>query len=177
MIKCVVVVPVFNFHLVNQMINQNYVQIMAIVTDNRVIASERGLPKELTYAFWQFREVVQNLQPDYVLMLTVSDDPSFEMFKKEARKVDFPTEKIIQLSDFLYYSREFDLGKMLEKYEQNPNQYQILTTGLSYTLFGIEPNSFDLPLIKFAFASQDLYYDYQIARKILNEAVPPPIYT
>lgn len=61
MIKCVVVVPTFNFHLVNQMINQNYVQIMAIVTDDRIVAAERGLPKELTYAIWQFREVVQNL--------------------------------------------------------------------------------------------------------------------
>ena len=174
MIKCVVVVPTFNFHLVNQMINQSYVNIVAIVTDDRITAAERGISKDMTYAFWQFREVLEKYQPDYVFMLTIPNDESFELFKKEARKVNFPTSRIILLTDFISYDDIFDLGKRLEIYEKNPEQYKILATGLSYTQFGIVPECFELPLIKFAFSSQDLYYDYQIARRILDQPVPPP---
>ena len=176
MIKCVVVVPTFNFHLVNQMINQNYVSICAIVTEDRIVAAERGLPKELTYAIWQFREVVQNLQPDYIFLLTSASSDAFKFFNDEARQINFPAKKIVSLTNFLVYGDEFDLAKRLETYEQNPNKSKIFVTGLSYAFHGIRSESFDLPLINFAFPSQDLYYDYEISKKILDKAVPPRIY-
>ena len=174
MIKCVVVVPTFHSHLVNQMINQNYVSICAVVTDNRIIAVEQGIPKGILYAFWQFREVLEKHQPDYVLMLTIPNDESSTLFKKEARNINFPTNRIVMLTDFITYDDIFDLGKRFETYEKNPDKYRIFATGASLAQFGIRAECFELPLINFSFSSQDFYYDYQIAQKILNKVVPPP---
>ena len=174
MIKCVVVVPTFNFHLVNQMINQSYVSICAIVTNDRIVAAELGLPKKMTYAVWQFREAVQSTQPDFVFLLTSPANMSFDFFKDEARAINFPARKIIPATYISVYQDIFDLGKRFETFEKSPDKYRIFATGLSYTMFGIRPEYFDLPLINFAFGGQDLYYDYQIAKRLLNE-LPPPV--
>lgn len=154
------------------MIDQSHVNITAVVTDDRVLAVQRGCPKNFVYGFWQIKEVIKKFSPDYILFLVPFRAP-IEFFTREFKKMNYPLNKICDLS--MYHSDEaLHLESRINRVRKNPDRYKIFSTGISYSRTGIDPDSFELPLISFADSSQDLYYDYQIAKRLLNE-LPPPV--
>ena len=67
------------------------------------------------------------------------------------------------------YTGECHLRRFIFNYmKRNIEKYKILITGLSYAHTGTEATIFDLPVLKCTMTSQDLYYDYLFAKRILE---------
>ena len=157
---------------VDKILDQRNVEIVAVVTDDRPMATEHGFAHDLVFGFWQLQNVLDRFDPEYVLFL-VPFRSTIENLSKKMREIKFPMNRICDLSDYIHDESKY-LAMEIWKLKENPSQYEIFSTGISYSKTGIDPNSFSLPLKSFAYASQDLYYDFQIAKRILKVAPPPP---
>lgn len=75
-----------------------------------------------------------------------------------------PEEKIICM--FKYWKVEFKY--LLEQFEKCGNKTEVIITGISYAECGIKSDCLTKKAFNFALPSQDLYYDYHVAKYILN---------
>ena len=156
---------------VDKILDQRNVEIVAVVTDDRPMAIEHGFAHDLVFGLWQLQNVLNRFDPEYVLFL-VPFRSTIENLSKKMREIKFPMNRICDLSDYIHDESKY-LAMEIWKLKEDPNQYEIFSTGISYSKTGIDPNSFSLPLKSFAHSSQDLYYDFQIAKRILKVAPPP----
>ena len=166
MIRAVLVVSRYHIPLVNQIIDQQNVQIVAIVTDNRSIAIESGCPSEIAFSFWQLKTVLEIFDFDYLIVLSFYGK-TFDLCKVALHDINLPMIKLCNLSEYPAKTT-IDLLACLHDLKRNSTKYKIFATGISYSQLGIVPENFELPVINFAFTSQDLYYDFQIAKKIIQ---------
>ncbi|KEK24132.1 hypothetical protein [Bacillus gaemokensis] len=87
--------------------------------------------------------------------------------------------KIINLTDYMYewQKRLFSIYQInpdfmnvytaMQKVKSNPT-YELFITGLSYPYCGINPELLQKKSVKLTLPSQDLYYDYLIAKQLLS---------
>ncbi len=87
---------------------------------------------------------------------------------KEFKKYGLPKNKLISLTE-IHTNDNFLLEKSLRYYGQNLLDFEMFATGLSYVEYGLVPKQFKHKLFNFGNSSQDLYFDYQIARRILTK--------
>ena len=171
MMRAVVIISKHNLHLINQLIDQRNVQIVALVADDRMFVSEHCYPKGMVFGLWQLASVVEKTAPDCIINCMPFD--IFDFCRDELRKVGYPSDKLFMLLEYLL-PMATELQSRLNLLRRNPNHYKIFSTGISYSMHSIDAKSFELPLIGFAFASQDFYYDLRVAEKIIQISPPPP---
>lgn len=70
---------------------------------------------------------------------------------------------------YKYYDSYLNpVNNMLESYKKNIKDIECIITGICYAVCGINESTLYKKSYKFALASQDLYYDYNIVKYILN---------
>lgn len=119
--------------------------------------------------------LIHNYEFDFVLI--VNKDPSAVVQRLGNKGVP-----INQLVDFFQcvdnylieysrvYSMQYDRSKLYSAIEKvkRAKDYEVVITGLSYTLRGIGEEYLNKKSKKLSLPSQDLYYDYQIINSILK---------
>ncbi|WP_252234909.1 D-alanyl-lipoteichoic acid biosynthesis protein DltD [Clostridium sp. CH2] len=106
---------------------------------------------------------INNLKYDYVVIASQFNSDIFS----QLIKYGVSSCKIFEYLDFLnnvYNPFEYKINL----FEQNYLDYEVLITGISYFVTGIDENILDKKGINFAFDSQDLYYDYSISKYLLE---------
>lgn len=110
-------------------------------------------------------EKIKEIKFDYVIIASQYNKEIFEQLKNTGVK----EELIFQ---FYKFSSIFEtyIKKTLSNYLENKHEkYKAVFTGISYFYKGILTEYFDFNVIKLAFPSQDLYYDFKMAKCIINE--------
>ena len=123
--------------------------------------------RDKIFPFYELKECVENFHYDFIL--SVLDFRSIFKMANDYQKKGVAFEKLVNVclkdngreNDFL-------LKRALHYYQEHLTEFKIFATGLSYTRDGILPNQFDKKLFNFGRGGQDLYYDYQIAKFILE---------
>ena len=136
----------------------------AIVTDEvepaKKILERVGLPKSLIYPLYDLKECVKDFYYDYVLCVENSWGRDF---LKIVLEYNLPKNKIIGLNFFC--NDNFLIERSLKYFEKHAAAFEMFATGLSYTEIGLDVTRFKKKLFNFARSSQDLYYNFQVAKR------------
>ena len=98
-------------------------------------------------------------------MLCIGD--SSQKLSDEVKRCGVPKNKFVHLIN-LNLAHNFLLDRALRYYKKNFAQFKMFATGMSYTEMGLVPKLFAKKLFNFGRSSQDIYFDYQIAKKIIS---------
>ena len=138
----------------------------AIVTDE--IESVRNfLPgaKNIIHQFYELKECLENFHYDCVI--SIQDVKNYEAITKCFKYCKLPANKLVTVGS-INLPDNFLLRETLLYYEKHASEFKIFSTGMSYTSYGLNFYQFKSGMINFGYASQDLYYDYQIAKHIIT---------
>ncbi len=135
----------------------------AIVTDDvesaKKILEQVGLSPNLIYPFYDLKACLKNFYFDYLLCL----DNGWEMkFLSFAQECGVPKEKIIALNFPL--NDNFLVERSLRYFKEHAAEFEIFATGMSYAEVSLDVTQFKRPLFNFARSSQDLYYNFLVAK-------------
>ena len=139
----------------------------AIVVDEPDISKNmfKDYPQitNVIFPFYELKECVNNVYYD----LAISISLGAEILSTELRKYGVQQNKLIPLTA-LHTPDNFYLERAFRYYVKNKEKFYMFATGLSYVQHGLIPKLFSRKIFNFGRASQDLYYDYQIAKYVLE---------
>lgn len=140
----------------------------AVVVDEiepaKEILSQIGLPPDLLQPMSELQNCVKKFQYDYVLR--VQDHPYKEKIMKELVKYGVPLNKVVSFAA-LQNKNNFKTEQVLRYFKEHSKEFEMFATGISPAFEGLDVTQFKRPLFNFAKPSQDLYYDYNIAKHIV----------
>lgn len=161
-------------YALSQVLNPS-LEYCAIVVDEPAIAKQifKNYPQvtNLVHPFYELKECIENFYFEVALCIS-GGSMSHEILPKEMRKYGLPVNKLINLHN-LNSSRNFNVAIAMQYYKNHYKEFDIFATGISYTALGLVPALFSPhhKLFNFSRDSQDLYYDYQTAKFVLNQNV------
>lgn len=136
----------------------------AIVVDEvepaKKILERVGLPKGLLYPFYELKECTRDFHFDYVLCLENWFDAT--ALAKETGAYDVPKDKILNVAPNV--ANNFLLERSLRYFKEHAAGFEMFATGISYVEAGLDVTRFKRKLFNFGRGSQDLYYNFQIAK-------------
>ena len=142
----------------------------AIVVDDPDIAKQilKNVPqlREKIFPFYELKECIENNY--YDLTMFVSEERASWSIANKFMKYGLPREKFFNLRLSINGFAPHFLEKNLRYYKEHAEDFEMFATGTSYTSVGLDVNKFKYKLFNLGQSSQDLYYDYQIAKFILN---------
>lgn len=111
-------------------------------------------------------EELASMQYDYIVIFSIYQDAIFE----KIRQCNIDENRIISFSQYGEYSSfaRDPFHKKLKNMCSLRESAQILVTGLSYHNEGIDETIFECPIINMAMGSQDLFYDYEVAKYVIQ---------
>ena len=121
-----------------------------------------GGNENFVHPFYELKECISDFHYDFVLCVSNGYDSFF--FYKNFSKYNLPREKFVY---FCVSDGNFLVKRALQYYEKHSAEIEMFATGISYTSVGLDANQFKYKLLNFGRSSQDLYYDYQIANRVL----------
>ena len=138
----------------------------AIVVDNiehtKKFITDLNLPENIIYPYYDDEECIENLQ--YDLILCVTNTTAINLLPQQVRKYCSPKNKFLQLTLSDDANHLFLVKRTLNYFKLHANNFEMFATGMSYFSHGLDTSRFEKNLFNFAKASQDLYYDYQVAK-------------
>ena len=142
----------------------------AVVVDEpgsaKKFVSDFGMSEELVYPFYDLKECIENLDFDRVLFLS-DRRTAWSTLTKQFRAYGLPSAKLINIfcvdDDF-----HFLLERALRYYREHSKEFDMFATGVCYTANSLDITKFKRKIFNFGHGSQDLYYDYQIAKFVLS---------
>ena len=141
----------------------------AIVVDEPEKAKKflAGTPLEnIVYPFYELKECVENFHFDCILCPSPFHEfPNYESVTKSG----IPKNSLVSLP-VIHTAENFFVERAIRYYKKHAAEFEIFATGVSYAEFGIMPKKFKRKLFNFGHTSQDLYYDYQIAKYVLKKS-------
>ncbi|ADL53921.1 hypothetical protein [Clostridium cellulovorans] len=147
-----IVIYGINTHLIKilKLIDVHKCNVIAIITNN-----EKNIGKELDSIPIIGVEGIEDLS--YELMISTIDDN----VGNDSRIINFKK----------YYNDyyDFEIGNFLYKLNKNSKMIDGFITGLSYAEVGIDEEVISGNVINAAISSQDIFYDYEVAKYILNK--------
>lgn len=136
----------------------------AIVVDEvepaKKILERVGLPKGLLYPLYELKECVRDFYFDYVLCVENGFDAI--ALAKEVREYGVPKEKVLNLA--LNVVNNFFVERSLRYFKEHAAEFELFATGISYVEAGLDVTRFNRKLFNFGRGSQDLYYNFQVAK-------------
>ncbi|MEE1362429.1 MAG: D-alanyl-lipoteichoic acid biosynthesis protein DltD [Selenomonadaceae bacterium] len=148
-------------------INLKDVHIKHIVT----LPSDHSKYKKLNCKISTYDELPEILDLNYFDYIIISDTDKTPGRKsriyKELLRLNVPEDKIIDIT-FWKAPEIYPLYNMVKFCEVNPSWGDFFITGVSHAYAGIDVSCFDSKGINIAHTSQDLYYDYLLAKKIID---------
>lgn len=142
--------------------------ICAIVVDEvepaKEILKRVGLPVTLLHPFYEIKECLERFDYDYCLCL--------ENFLHSRSLLNMVLEYAVsknKVLDFdpIYDARHFFVERALRYYKAHATEFEMFATGLSYSIRALDAAKFRYKLFNFAHGAQDLYYDFQVAKRVV----------
>ena len=115
--------------------------------------------------FYELKECIENFY--YDMCLCICDGRFTWKIHRQLIKYGLPRTKFFHI---FVGASSFDVEKTLRFYKEHSAEFEMFATGISYTSVALDADKFKYKLFNFALSSQDLYYDYQVAKFVLNEA-------
>ena len=137
----------------------------AIVVDepdqSKKILANTPLEKAV-FPFYELKECVENFHYDCAISISLGWD-------NLTKKYGIPKNKFVNLLSIHTYDN-FLMEKALRYYREHSTEFKLIATGMSYTECAIISKQFKDKLFNFGRGTQDLYYDYQIAKYVLKKS-------
>lgn len=108
-------------------------------------------------------EYIKQIEYDFIVILSQED----YMIYSQLLSMGVKKEKIFRYVTFFIFINNI-LKNKISLYEKNREKFEILVTGLSYFVEGINVDILSKGCINFSYDSQDLYYDYKIAKYLIE---------
>ena len=143
----------------------------AIVVDEPEIAQKilANVPplRDKIFPLYELKNCAENNYFDIALF--ISDGRINVTIILNFIKYGIPKEKIFNLHISQSGTYNLLVEKNLSYYKEHAKEFEMFATGISYTAVALDANKFKYKLFNFGRSSQDLYYDYQIAKFILSD--------
>ena len=145
--------------------------VCAIVADNpepaKAIAAQFNRAAVPIFPYWHLKECLEQFYFDYVINESMLFN-GMSAINNDLLQYEVIPDKIVALINLNQPKSIDSLTKLLMIYKQNPDKFKMFSTGISYILDAIDIRQFTLPVLHCARAGQDLYYDYKIAKEVIN---------
>ncbi|MDU4476654.1 chemotaxis protein [Clostridium sp.] len=106
---------------------------------------------------------IQELKYDFIIIASQYNNEIYN----QLINMNIDRRKIFEYTNFfLLMNNRFEYNVNL--YKNNIEKYKVLITGISYFKNGIQERLLKYNAINFSYDSQDLYYDYQIAKYLIE---------
>ena len=107
--------------------------------------------------------LIKDLSYDFIIIASQYNDEIYE----QLISLGVDSKKILQY--YMVIDAEYNYIKSaMDTFLTSEKEYEMLATGISYCNLGLRETIMETPCFKFAFGSQDLYYDYNIIKFILD---------
>ena len=140
----------------------------AIVVDKvksaKEILERVGLSADLLHPMTKLRSCVEELDYDYVLLV---QNKFYDGKIKRLQQFALPTKKVVSFAA-LPTAGNWQTERHLRYYREHAQDFEIFATGTSYSETAIDIRKFKRKAINFATSSQDLYYNFQIAKAAVS---------
>lgn len=140
----------------------------AIVVDEvepaKEILRRVGLPQDLIHPMEELQACVEGLTYDFVI--PVQKNPYVSTIMGKISKYNVPKNKLLNLAG-LHNDWNFNVKRRLQYYHEHAQEFEMFATGISPAWNGLDVTKFKRKLINLARPSQDLYYDFNIAKHII----------
>ncbi|NKI20924.1 SGNH/GDSL hydrolase family protein [Paenibacillus dendritiformis] len=120
---------------------------------------------EINGIFINSPEKINEYKHDYIVIAS----QYYTQIYNQLISLNVSKEKIFMYIPFKDLYNDLLIQKYSEFKDRN-NHINGLITGISYTHYGIKENSLKGTFVNMALPSQDLYYDYQLAKKLISES-------
>jgi DltD C-terminal region. len=107
---------------------------------------------------------ISSCEYDYILLL----GSDITLLEREINKGRISLDKIFNFSRHYLIDTEYNLYKKYYELIDNNKKYSGIITGMSYTEVGIDANLLKNKFFNFAVSSQDLFFDYELAKYMLK---------
>ena len=142
----------------------------AIVVDEPDISKKmfENIPqlRDKIFPFYDLKECIENFYYDFVLC--VSDDRNAWNVNQRFIKYDLPKNKYVNVCLSSGTCNGFIKERTLRYYKEHVSDFEMFSTGVCYTGMGLDITKFKYKLFNFGRSGNDLYYDYQTAKFVLN---------
>ena len=137
----------------------------AAVVDNvnsaKEIFAQVGLPQVPLYPMKTLKKRVETLEYDYVLLV---QDKFYSLgIIRKLQSCGLPTDKLISFAQ-LPGRGNWQTERPLRYHREHAQDFEIFATGISTVEKGIDPEKFNGKLFNFGRGSQDLYYNFSVAK-------------
>lgn len=140
----------------------------AAVVDNvepaKEIFANVGLSQVPLYPMNELQKCVESLRYDYVLR--VQDNYYGEKIIREIKKYTGTENKIMSFAG-LHTDSNFKVDRALRYFGEHAQDFKMFATGTSTAWAGLDATKFKYKLFNLAKPSQDLYYDYNVAKHVI----------
>lgn len=134
--------------------------------DAKNFAKKVGLSENLIYPLYELKECISDFY--YDVLICISDGlTGYDDLANYVQRCGCPTDKFIHLR-MLNDPGNFFIERALRYYDEHSGEIEMFATGNSHTCMGLDANQFKYKLLNFGRSSQDLYYGYQIAKRVLT---------
>lgn len=142
----------------------------AIVVDKvepaKEVLEQFGLSQDLLYPQSEIGKCIESLDYDYIICVQDNFyDDEIKILKRHA----VPTEKVVSFARLTNGVANFKTKRLLRYYRLHAQEVEAFVTGTSTAETSIDIEQFKYKMINLATSSQDLYYSYQIAKKIISD--------
>lgn len=108
---------------------------------------------------------IKNLDYDCIIIASQFNDSIYNQLTEE---LGVDSKKILQFFKYIASCNNHIINE-LKAFSQLSNEVQVIATGISYMQVAINNNSLCKKVFNLAHPSQDLYYDYNIVKYILDK--------
>ena len=141
----------------------------AIVVDEiehaKEVLSNVGLPQVPLYPMKTLKKRVETLEYDYVLLV---QDKFYSLgIIRKIHSYGLPTDKLVSFAT-LPNAGNWQTERHLRYYRKHAQDFEMFATGTSPTMAAIDIRKFKRKAFNFATSSQDLYYNFQIAKAVIQ---------
>ena len=141
----------------------------AVVVDEvepaKKILERTGLSKDLLFPMTELKACAEGFSYDYALC--VQKHFYDKTIISELQKYDVPKDKIMSFA-YLPSAINFQVEKALRYYQEHSQEIQTFATGISHAAHGLDVTQFKRKTFNLAKPSQDLYYDFKIAKRLIS---------
>ena len=143
----------------------------AIVVDEvktaEKILEQFNLSNVPLYPMEKLETCVESLDYDYLLYIQNLNGTEDLKITRKIEKCNFPKCKFLNFSFLQKIMVNFKTDHLLKCFKEHYQEFEMFATGISHAATGIDTSKFKRKLINFAKPSQDLYYDFQIAKTVV----------
>lgn len=140
----------------------------AVVVDKvkpaKEVLEQVGLSADLLHPMTKLKSCVEGLDYDYVLLV---QNKFYDGKIKRLQQFALPTKKVVSFAA-LPTAGNWQTERHLRYYREHVQDFEIFATGTSYSETAIDIRKFKRKAINFATSSQDLYYNFQIAKAAVS---------